>query len=78
MDVVGSEVKAEGVAVSESVESSDANREPVARLSNSVQIGDISQAFNNLDFKGSLALITLSHLKVFGPNSEGERSWRLD
>ena len=67
MDVFGSEVKVEGVAVSESVETSDANRKPVARLGNSVQISDISQTFNNLYFDVSLALIT-------SPSPQGVRA----
>ena len=62
VNVFGSEIKAKGVAVSESVKPCDADREPVSRLRNSVQVGDVSQAFNHFDLQGSLALITLSRV----------------
>ncbi len=78
MNVFSGEVKAEGVAVSESVKACDADRESVSRLRNSMQVGDVSQAFNHFDLQGSLALITLSYLKVLGPDSKGERSRRAD
>ncbi len=76
MHFLRSEVKADRVAMAKSMETGDAHRDSISGRSESVEVGNVSQAFNHLDLKHSFALILFGYLDMLRPDAKRKlTSW---